>query len=315
MRWTVKFKLLFCDSKSKYSNIKLVLLILSAIFMLCLNWTQQTFETRRKDSSTDFLSCSQDGREVITKSSVREIGEPTNKKVFLTIGIPTVQRIFNNTSAFYLVRTLNSLLNSDVADEDLSNLLIVIFLADTKASAREEVKTLLKSNFGQYFKRNLIHVIAAPPSFYPQLEGLQRTLNDGQERMYWRSKQCMDYVFMFYYCQGLSQYYLHLEDDVISKPDYMEQIRRFIDLKADTRWDVLWFSRWGFIGKLFQDKDLRNFGRFITMFYSEMPVDWLLFNYMGFRAGGRSFDDIKKEIIWKTELFHHIGRQSSSLGT
>lgn len=37
-------------------------------------------ETRRKDNSTDFLSCSQDGREVITKSSVREIGEPTNKK-------------------------------------------------------------------------------------------------------------------------------------------------------------------------------------------------------------------------------------------
>ena len=120
---------------------------------------------------------------------------------------------------------------------------------------------------------------------------------------------------MFYYCQGLSQYYLHLEDDVISKPDYMEQIRRFIDLKADTRWDVLWFSRWGFIGKLFQDKDLRNFSRFITMFYSEMPVDWLLFQYIKLRAGERSFDDIKKEITSKTELFHHIGKQSSSLGT
>lgn len=210
-----------------------------------------------------------------------------------------------------MIKTLNSLFNNDITDEDLSNLLIVIFLADTKASAREQVKTLLRSNFGQYLERNLIHVIVAPPSFYPQLEGLERTLNDGQERMYWRSKQSMDYVFMFYYCQGLSQYYLHLEDDVISEPGYMKQIRHFIDLKGNTQWDVLWYSKWGFIGKLFHDKDLRNFGRFVTEFYSDMPVDWLLYFYINLLAGKQSRDDA----IWKTELFHHIGKQSSSLGT
>ncbi|XP_068687196.1 alpha-1,6-mannosyl-glycoprotein 4-beta-N-acetylglucosaminyltransferase-like [Montipora foliosa] len=313
MRWIVKLKLFFTDFRGKNPNVKMVVLIITAVSMLCLNWMLPPFEIPSKENCNegDFLSCSQDGTKVITKSSVREIGKPLNRKVFLTIGIPTVQRIFNNKTAFYLVETLKSLLHKDLTEEDLSSMLIVIFLADTETSAREKVKESLRSNFGQYLERNLIHVIVAPVSFYPQLKGLPRTYNDGPERMYWRSKQSMDYVFMFYYSQGLSQYYLHLEDDVIAEPDYMRQIRDFIDLKRNTSWDVLEFSSWGFIGKLMEDKDLRTFGRFIALFYAEMPVDWLLSMYLHIRRSGRPL----REVLWKTELFHHGGHQSSSLGT
>jgi len=297
--------------------VKTLLLILVAGFMLYFNWTNRfvsmSCETRCKEE--DFLSCSQNGSEVITKSGVREIGKPLTRRVFLTIGIPTVQRNFKNKTASYLVETLNSLLTPNLSEYDLEDLLIVVFLADTEKSAREDVKQIMKSHFGKYLDMNVIHVIAAPPSFYPQLIGLKQTLNDRPERMYWRSKQSMDYAFMFYFLDVLSKYYLHLEDDVVAEPNYMKQIRDFINLKSDTKWSILAFSHWGFIGKLIQEKDLRKFGRFIAMFYSEMPVDWLLLFYMKLEGGKHILDDKKKEFTWKTELFHHIGHQSSSLGT
>lgn len=213
------------------------------------------------------------------------------------------------------METLNSLLTKNLSEEVLADVIIVVFLADTAVSAREEVKQVLRANFRKYLDMNLIHVIAAPPSFYPQLTGLKQTQNDRPERMYWRSKQSMDYVFMFYYSQGLSHYYLHLEDDVSAEPNYLQQIRDFIDLQGEKKWGILAFSKWGFIGKLIPDKDLRTFGRFIAMFYSEMPVDWLLLFYIELRGGKNLFHDEKRELVWKKELFHHVGHQSSSLGT
>lgn len=233
--------------------------------------------------------------------------------VFLAIGIPTVQRTFKNKTESYLDATLNSLFTSGISEDDLKDILIVVFLADTEESARTSVKQELLANFGKYVEMNVIHVVSAPPSFYPRLKGLLSTLGDGPERMYWRSKQSMDYVFMFYYSHGLAHYYIHLEDDVATEPNALSQIREFIDLRGNNKWDVLTFSKWGFIGKLFHGEDLRMLGHFIATFYNEMPCDWLLYFYVQSRGGKALLQDEKN--MWKKELFHHIGNQSSSLGT
>ena len=233
--------------------------------------------------------------------------------VFLTIGIPTVERTFKNKTESYLMETLNSLLINGSPEEELKNILIVVFLADTEVSARTSVLKELRSKFGKYLDMNVIHVISAPSSFYPRLKGLQSTLGDGPDRMQWRSKQVMDYVFMFYYSQGLTQYYLQLEDDVTVMPNALIQIREFIDLKGDTKWGILAFSRWGFIGKLIRDNDLRLIGRYLEKFYNEMPCDWLLYLYLRSRGTMDILDD--KSNTWTKELFHHVGHQSSSLGT
>lgn len=209
--------------------------------------------------------------------------------------------------------TLSSLIINGSSEEDLKNILIVVFLADTEESARTNVKQELRSNFGKYLEMNLIHVISAPPSYYPRLRGLQSTLGDGPDRMYWRSKQVTDYIFMLYYSQGLAQYYLHLEDDVTVEPNTLSKIREFIDLRADKQWGLLAFSSWGFIGKLFRDNDLRMIGRYLEKFYNEMPCDWLLYIYLQSRGGKNILDD--KSNTWPKELFRHVGHQSSSLGT
>lgn len=184
------------------------------------------------------------------------------------------------------------------------------FLSKLPLRPRMTLKTFLK--LGRIME-NLISVSVELNSGMLFKKTLTQTLKDSPERMYWRSKQSMDYAFIFHYCQGLSQYYLHLEDDVTAEPNYMRQIRDFVARQGDAKWDVLTFSGWGFIGKLFQDKDLRKFARYITMFYNEMPVDWLLYLYSELQAGQSILGD--KEHKGDSELFHHIGHQSSSLGT
>ena len=229
--------------------------------------------------------------------------------VFLSVGIPTVQRTYKNVSESYLNETLNSLL-TQLPPEEHQHVLFVILLADTDEGSRAKVRRSLEENFDWYIAQNMIHVISAPASFYPQLHGLPKTLHDGEERMYWRAKQTMDYVFLIHYCEGLAQYYMQLEDDVLIKPNYMQAIRELIDETVDLDWPYLQFTPWGFIGKVVRSENLTRLGRFLRMFYYEMPCDWLL--YMT-----REFYNIRQEDTFFTseELFTHIGHQSSSLGT
>ncbi|KAJ7333068.1 Alpha-1,3-mannosyl-glycoprotein 4-beta-N-acetylglucosaminyltransferase C [Desmophyllum pertusum] len=135
--------------------LKASLLIITAGLMLHLNWRLQHLSLgvncETSCNQDDIVSCSQNG-EVITKSSVREIGKPLTRKVFLTIGIPTVQRTFQNKTKSYLVETLNSLLTNSISEEDLEDILIVIFLADTEESARMNVKQETAVQLCQIFR-------------------------------------------------------------------------------------------------------------------------------------------------------------------
>ncbi|XP_022788951.1 alpha-1,3-mannosyl-glycoprotein 4-beta-N-acetylglucosaminyltransferase C-like isoform X2 [Stylophora pistillata] len=313
MRW--KAKLYLCQTRGNNSPSKTILLMITAGLMLHLNWRFQpsgvSMTCEVSCNVKDILSCSPLGK-IITKTSVRELGKSLTRKVFLAIGIPTVERTHKNKTESYLTATLNSILTSGVSGDDLKDIIIVVFLADTEESARAIVKKKLLENFGKYLEMNLIHVISAPSSFYPRLKGIPSTFGDGPDRMYWRSKQSMDYVFMFYYSHGLANYYLHLEDDVRTEPNALSHIRKFIDQRGSDKWEVLSFSKWGFIGMLFHDDNLRLFGRYLEKFYSEMPCDWLLYNYYTSRGGKAIFRD---KNVYEKALFHHIGHQSSSLGT
>lgn len=229
--------------------------------------------------------------------------------VYLTVGIPTVERKYQNKTESYLTATLDSLLTK-LSPEDRQHVLFVVLLADTDKAARELVKRTLREKFEHYLDQNLIHVIAPPPSYYPQLQGLPRTMGDSQVRMNWRSKQTMDYVFLLHYCEGMSQYYMQLEDDVLVEANYVDEIRGFIDSRTDEKWAYLQFCTFGFIGKVFRNEDLRNFGRYLRLFYNDIPCDWLLFYYNTLHGIAKDSGFYKGK-----ELFVHIGHQSSSLGT
>ena len=227
--------------------------------------------------------------------------------VFLTVGIPTIERKYKNQSTSYIEKTLGSLIeNIDI--QDRRTIRFIVFLSDAAKKSRDRIKTILRRSFHNDIEQGIVLVIEAPDTFYPQLVGLKRTYGDSSERLYWRSKQTMDYVFLFRYAHELSQYYLQMEDDVATEANYSSAIKEFIKAKEGKPWVMLEFCGWGFIGKLFRNSSLIHFARFLELFYNDSPCDWLLGTYLRFMGNIEG-------ALRVPELFYHIGRQSSSLGT
>ena len=73
-----------------------------------------------------------------------------------------------------------------------------------------------------------MQILQVSPSAYPPLTNLKRNYNDAPERVYWRSKQVVDFAFMFYYGKDLAQYYLQIEDDVLSSMKLYPKIMKGI---------------------------------------------------------------------------------------
>ncbi|XP_055349125.1 alpha-1,3-mannosyl-glycoprotein 4-beta-N-acetylglucosaminyltransferase A-like [Paramacrobiotus metropolitanus] len=119
------------------------------------------------------------------------------------------------------------------------------------------------------------------------------------------------------YAQRKGKYYLPLEDDVITKPDYIQAIKR--SLVAGDDFLLADFASLGFIGKLFHSKELPTFVQFIILFYDAKPVDWLLSNYIFVKVCLQELTEteycpkaMKKAIKkFRPALFQHIGRESS----
>ena len=140
-------------------------------------------------------------------------------------------------------------------------------------------------------------------SAYPPLDNLKRNYNDPPFRVKWRSKQVVDYAFMFYVGKNLSKYYMQIEDDVISSMKLLPKIKDGI-AKAPKQWTTLEFAYLGFIGKLYKAEDLERLAEFLMLFYAEQPVDWL-FNYF-YQLLAQ-----KKHILVGKSIFQHFGLHSS----
>jgi alpha-1,3-mannosylglycoprotein beta-1,4-N-acetylglucosaminyltransferase A/B len=75
--------------------------------------------------------------------------------------------------------------------------------------------------FGKHIERGVLEVISPPADFYPNLTALRPTLGDEPERVQWRSKQNLDYAFLMMYAQWRGIYYVQLEDDILTKPNFV----------------------------------------------------------------------------------------------
>jgi len=93
--------------------------------------------------------------------------------------------------------------------------------------------------------------------------------------LYWRSKQCLDVSLNMAYCAVQSQYYLHLEDDVICTDHFYQKMMNEIQHLTDEQWCTVKFCELGFIGLLFQNTELNKLSTFIKCFPS-------LFQHIGY---------------------------------
>ena len=203
----------------------------------------------------------------------------------------------------YLVETVSSIIDKTSTDEKMQ-VVVVVFLADFDTTYNAGVVKVLTEKFMDYINMGFIQIIQATPDFYPPLTNLKRNFNDKEERVKWRSKQVVDFAFMFLYAQNLSSYYLQIEDDVICANKFLTGIREYIKSMEHAQWAMLEFSELGFIGKLFKSADLLKLGRYMLMFYEEQPVDFLM-SYFRLSMAQRT------AYLRKPTLFQHIGLKSS----
>ena len=233
-------------------------------------------------------------------------------------------REYKQKTAFYLDRTLRSLIRP-LSKEDRKKTFILVILADTDHTKRIWVYNKLTTLFKSELEDGLIGVIGIPIRFYMPLGNLAPTFNDSSERMYWRSKQSLDYSFVFDYVKGLCNYYMQVEDDVLADDQYHTKIMVDIDQlnseqnkqkilfehEIETRlkhkpWIVSEYYKMGFIGRLIPSHYLSLLSGFIRVYYNEIPVDWG-YSHMIMLMG-------QKPVKYPS-LFTHIGNQSSSSGT
>ena len=205
--------------------------------------------------------------------------------------------------AEYIHDTLSSLYNKSTPNER-NQTCILIFLADIDPEYNRNVSNQIQRNHKEQLESGFFLIVTIGQHFYPKLHQLKHNFGDSEDRVTWRSKQVVDYVFMMLYSCGMSDYYMQLEDDVIAADDYLIHIRHFITIKKRRKWSMLEFFSFGFIGKLFKDEDLLDLATFFWIFYDEQPIDLLLSYFLKIRAQEGQF-------LRKPTLFQHMGIISS----
>ncbi|XP_060068323.1 alpha-1,6-mannosyl-glycoprotein 4-beta-N-acetylglucosaminyltransferase-like [Ylistrum balloti] len=236
----------------------------------------------------------------INRQGALLFGRFRNYTSYLTIGIPSVER----EGVDYLEDTIISLVKNTQVKER-KEVIILVFLADQDHDTITRRAKKLYDTYKEHVDSGFMQIVHPDHQYYPDFSKLDRNFNDSETRVAWRSKQNIDYAYMFLYSKNLSQYYMQLEDDVLTAKSYLTQVKRFIKTRPPKiKWFCIQFSHLGFIGKLFQAGDLQSIGEFLLMFYSEQPGD-LLINYM------KKIKTQFKDILMKPSLFQHRGVISS----
>ncbi|KAH8307181.1 hypothetical protein KR044_006540 [Drosophila immigrans] len=201
------------------------------------------------------------------------------------LGVPTVYRAGKN----YLLDTLY-LLIENMNDYHRRNSLIVVYIGETNSSIVHHIWQEINEAFADALDVGLIDVITPPANYYPDFNELYITLHDDPQRVLWRTKQTLDYMYLMTYARSRGAYYLQLEDDIIPNEGYLEYIINLSALHTNFRlghhrsWIVLSFCDLGFIGKLFRTEELQVFQSYVQIFFNDQPIDWLLQSYVKLRC-------------------------------
>lgn len=240
--------------------------------------------------------------------------------VSIVLGIPTVKR----DKQSYLVETVDNLI-ANMDEEEQNDTMIVIFIGESDLDYVLHVANSINTRFSSSIESGFIEIISPAASYYPDMKKLRLTLNDPTDRVKWRSKQNLDFVYLMAYAHQKGAFYVQLEDDILTKKGFITIMKRFAlektAKKEQVPWFVLDFCQLGFIGKMFKSADLPWLITFFQMFFNDKPVDWLLSNMIytkvcSIEKDGKSCkqDMSKLWIHYKPSLFQHIGTTSSLKG-
>jgi len=143
----------------------------------------------------------------------------------------------------YLEITLKSIFDN-MSKKEQSESLIVVLIAETDPNYVAKRISGIQSLFQKHLDTGLLELIAPPSEYYPNMDSLRyqkilwifnfilnveirETMGDDLKRVQWRSKQNLDYAFLMMYSQTRGFYYVQLEDDIITKPKFVQIYKNF----------------------------------------------------------------------------------------
>jgi len=230
----------------------------------------------------------------------------------LLVGIPTVKR----NGEEYLSDTVRFLLD-DLSgfQEKFSEFLEISVLLYAGGADFDYANELIEE-----YKSEEIQIVVAPKEYYgSDLTDIKHNWGDSDERIIWRTRQCLDYLFMWNIGKEYD-YFLQLEDDVQIDRGFLEFVRMQIEQKKeDPDWISMEFSEMGFIGKLFRRESLEKLILYTKLFYRVKPIDLIYWAFVGMQACLPEYRPDKcRPLVNKLAMrfsgkqyLHHMGRVSS----
>ncbi|CAL4159886.1 unnamed protein product, partial [Meganyctiphanes norvegica] len=227
---------------------------------------------------------------------------------FLTIGISSVWRKDD-----YLTRTVDSILRESTVQERSEDVYLFLMLADADPNVRAQRASELGQRYQHAIQSGFLRVLQPPQVLYPSLDfsSIRRTYNDPISRVQWRTKQVLDFAFLFWYTwtRQPSQYYLILEDDVLSARHFVTAIKDFVSMHNGHHWVSLQLAGFLGIGQLVRCYDLDRLVSFLLLFYREHPVDMLVNHWVSLMAPEKPPKNMPTRRV--PGLFQHIGVHST----
>ncbi|VDP17085.1 unnamed protein product [Heligmosomoides polygyrus] len=199
--------------------------IMNVAMIVFMHNKQATISSEQNTSVTVVLRSSQ--KNSLSKSNLiqwadlhrffPELDDVSIDELEPVVGIPVADREKDYTTA-----TLTSLF-SKMDKEYRDDILFLVMLASEKPSVSDFISnknSTIQKNFAKEIEDGILQVFAVPQSWYKIDMDIPATFNDSSQRMYWRTKQNIDYIYLMTYASSLGDYYIQLEDDVTAADCY-----------------------------------------------------------------------------------------------
>ena len=100
---------------------------------------------------------------------------------------------------------------------------------DDETKSRHLIQKI-NHTFHQDIKEGLFEIITVDPDFYPEISVFSKT-KESARRVFWRTKQNLDMIYLMSFCRSRGTFYVHLEDDIIARVINLVNFYQFITLK------------------------------------------------------------------------------------
>ena len=119
--------------------------------------------------------------------------------------------IETKTFCFFVVQTLNNLIDVLALEEEEANVAVVVGLFDKDKKTRQDRAKILYRKFRSSIDSGIISIVGPSSNIYPANNFYlmtRRPFNNTIERMEWQAKLSLDFAFLFSFSSSLVHTYI-----------------------------------------------------------------------------------------------------------